>query len=257
MGVLRAMLLAGCLGLGGGPAATSAAWAQSNAASGLVSMDGLANHQVQLANFNFANLSMVSTELGFTISVIMAPSSYPMLAITDKRGVKIILQPINCSGLDLFKDTCSGMLMSSVVAGLPGISLQRLNAFNNAQFFSRGHLVAGNRAVLSRLLVADYGIAKGNLGLEIYSFRSALYNYGRFLNTVQVSELDGGPMPGAQGLLGRLEGLKGMGSLQNPGNMESLGLDLEEGPVTAPELLEAMHLLDEYTTRAENILSKD
>lgn len=241
-GLKQVLALVAAFGLGVG--FISSAWAQTNGTNVAVSLEGLGNQNVRLADFNFANLSTISVELGFATSIIMAPSSYPMIAISDERGVKIILQPINCTGIDLFKDTCTGMLMSAVVTGLPGISLERINAFNDAQFFSRGHLVSGNRAVLSRLLIADYGIAKGNLGIEIYSFRSSLYNYGRFLNTVQVSESGAQANPGARGLVGG-------GSLKSP------GFDLKDEPANAPALLEAMHLLDEYTTKAEDLFYKD
>ena len=55
---------------------------------------------------------MVAGEMGFKVSVLVAPESYPIVVLADERGGKILLQPMVCTGNELFGDTCNALLMT-------------------------------------------------------------------------------------------------------------------------------------------------
>ena len=276
---MRAAGLVGLLMFGAGASDLSGAQAQSGPQNGpqngpqsgagneqleRVSFEGVKDHGHLYSKFDMVAISNVAMEMGFKISVIVPTEGPPLYALSDENGAQIMLRPVVCTGSD-FTAKCNALLMSVVLSGFPNSNLQRVNAYNDAQFFGRGHIVGGNRAVLSRFLVGEFGVVKGNLAIEVYSFRSAAYNFARFLSADQMSEKPGAPA------LGGSSGLGSLGSMGVPGTSGLLGEGLDGVDISMPgletkpesarssdtivEALDGLHLLDEFTNDVSQMLS--
>ncbi len=163
-----------------------------------VSLERLTRHTELIKAFTVANITDVIIELGFTASVAAIEGDYPLILVRDERGAGFALQPMVCDGNNP-DDACHGLLMIVALQGrlvFPGISVNQVNRFNDLQFFGRGHVVrqggssgAGEpMAILSRLILSDYGTTRGNLGVELTTFRSATYNYAQYLSQRRIAD---------------------------------------------------------------------
>lgn len=163
-----------------------------------VSLDRLTRHTELIKGFTVANITDVVIELGFTASVAAIEGDYPLILVRDERGAGFALQPMVCDGNDP-DDECHGLLLIVALQGsarFPGISVSQVNRFNDLQFYGRGHVVgqggspdAGEEmAILSRLILSDYGTTRGNLGVELTTFRSATYNYAQYLSQRRMTD---------------------------------------------------------------------
>lgn len=158
-----------------------------------VSLDRLTRHTELVKAFTVASITDVVIELGFTASVAAIEGDYPLILVRDERGAGFALQPMVCDGNDP-DDACHGLLLVVALQGrlnFPGISVNQVNRFNDLQFYGRGHVVrqgAGEEmAILSRLILSDYGTTRGNLGVELTTFRSAVYNYAQYLSQLRIA----------------------------------------------------------------------
>lgn len=159
-----------------------------------VSLDRLTRHTELVKAFTVASITDVVIELGFTASVAAIEGDYPLILVRDERGAGFALQPMVCDGNDP-DDACHGLLLVVALQGrlnFPGISVNQVNRFNDLQFYGRGHVVrqgAGEQmAILSRLILSDYGTTRGNLGVELTTFRSAVYNYAQYLSQLRLTD---------------------------------------------------------------------
>ena len=238
-------MLAGALGL---PVTGAQAQEQTGGETTSVSLDGVENPGHLFGQFDFLSITGIAGELGFRVSLVAAADGSPFYVLSDERQTQIILRPMVCEGSG-FETKCNALLMSVVLSGFSNANISRTNAFNDAQFFARTHMISDDQAVLSRFLIGEFGVVKGNLAIEIYSFRSAAYNFARFLSNQQVSAKPGAPGLGG-GSLGVLSGQEAVSPNAVPSAaMPGLDLGSEDGAGLGSliEVLKATHMLEIVT----------
>jgi hypothetical protein len=155
----------------------------------VVSLDRLTRPEQPLAAYTTAQITAVASEIGFSVSVAAVEGDYPVLILRDENRASFFVQPMVCTGTDA-QDSCSGLLLVVGLRGAinyPGISLAQVNRFNDIQFYGRGHITPGRLAVLSRLALSDFGTTRGNLAVELFTFRAALYSFSNYLSAVRVA----------------------------------------------------------------------
>lgn len=185
-----------------------------------VSLDRLTRHSELLKAFNLKNVAEVASELGFTTEAVAIEGEYPVIILRDEVGAPVVVQPMVCDGTAP-DDDCHGLLLANYLQGslrFPGISLGQVNQFNHLQPYVRVHVGSGRMAIISRLVLSDYGTTRGNLGVELFSFRVATYNFVRYLSQVRgvagASIADAGPLralvpPGARSGFAAMPGIGG------------------------------------------------
>lgn len=213
-----------------------------------VRYEKLSGHDEILKELSFLWVSGIAGEMGFVVSILVPESGSPFVVLSDENGAQMIARPVMCTG-DGFESTCKALLMMVVFSGFPNSTLPAVNGFNDAQFFARGHLSGDGRAVLSRLVVADHGAIKGNLGLELYSFRSAAYNFARFLTAAPAT----GPTLSQSGSSLGSAGMKGLlgGSLAAPQDAARPAVLEKDGLADTIDTLRALHMLDRLANGPE------
>lgn len=171
-----------------------------------VSLDRLTRRTEPIKAFTVASITDVTAELGFAAGVVAIEDDYPLIIVRDERGAGFAIQPMVCDG-NAPDDTCQGLLLAVILQGgtrFPGISLNQVNQFNDLQYFGRAHMTGDmtgpentgqgatgqEMAILTRLVLGNYGTTRGNLGVELTTFRSAVYNYAQYLSQVRFA--DGG-----------------------------------------------------------------
>lgn len=155
----------------------------------VVSLDRLTRPSQPLASYTIARITEVASEIGFSVSVAAVEGDYPVLILRDENRASFVVQPMVCTGTDA-QDSCSGLLLVVGLQGAidyPGISLAQINRFNDLQFYGRGHVAPGSLGVLSRLALSDFGTTRGNLAVELFTFRSAMYSFSSYLSAVRVA----------------------------------------------------------------------
>lgn len=158
-----------------------------------VSLDRLTRPTDVLKAFSLTNITEVAAELGFRSEVVAVEDEYPLVVLRDENNAPFVVQPMVCTG-NTPRDTCHGLLFFVTLQGFarfPGITLSQVNRFNDIQFYARGHVTPGPRAILSRLVLSDYGTSRGNLAVELHSFRSAVYNYANYLSRLRLADGSG------------------------------------------------------------------
>lgn len=228
-----------------------------------VSLDGVTGHNQLFGQFDFLSISSIAGELGFRVSLVATPEGSPFYVLSDENQAQIVLRPMVCEGKG-FESRCNALLMSMVLSGFPNASVARTNAFNDAQFFARTHMISDNQAVLSRFLIGEFGVVKGNLAIEVYSFRSAAYNFARYLAAQQMSANPGAPAlgGGSLGILGSAQGALATGTdealsptLAMPGL--DVGSESEAGIDTLIDVLEATHMMEAVTNDVSSMVAGD
>lgn len=215
-----------------------------------VSLDRLTRHTELVKAFTVASITDVVIELGFTASVAAIEGDYPLVLVRDDRGAGFALQPMVCDGTDP-DDECHGLLLIVALQGpasFPGISVNQVNRFNDLQFYGRGHVVrqggssdAGEpMAILSRLILSDYGTTRGNLGVELTTFRSATYNYAHYLSQLRLTDSDGGSGGGENALSHFGSPLQSQGFVANgaAASVAAPSADFDAEPARLPHLIE-------------------
>lgn len=237
-----------------------------------VSLDRLTRHTEVVKAFTVASITDVVIELGFTASVAAIEGDYPLILVRDERGAGFALQPMVCDGTDP-DDECHGLLLIVALqrsARFPGISISQVNRFNDLQFYGRGHVTgrgagpdAGEAmAILSRLILSDYGTTRGNLGVELTTFRSATYNYAHYLSQLRIADniadSRGGNGGGENALSQVRSPLQSQGFVAN--GAAALSADLDADLPRLPHLIEQWGrtgILKDFQFPAEALAGQD
>lgn len=171
-------------GLAGGMVAGLIGSAQAQEASRVpVGLDGLSSAGQLLAGVHYSEVAALAEELNFDVSVLFADGSPPTLLLKDELGFVLVGQPVNCSGSDL-ADRCNGLLLYFGILGNPlyrNSMMANANRFNGVQYYGRGHITPDSNAVMTRMVLGDHGITRGQLATELFTTRNAALVFVRVL----------------------------------------------------------------------------
>jgi putative sensory transduction regulator len=152
---LLAVTLAAGLSIGG-------AMAQSNSLSKQIISDA----GKPIANFDIQNIYPILQEMGISYEGRADDEGNKLLIAQASSGLKFAVVPAAC--LNGANSGCVGM---NVIALFPEAPQRDVNSFNyRYAFTSAGINPANNASYISRYVIADYGIPKGNIASNLYNF---------------------------------------------------------------------------------------
>ncbi len=152
---LLAVSLATGLSMGG-------AMAQSNSLSKQIISDA----GKPIANFDIQNIYPILQEMGIAYEGRVDEEGNQLLLAQASSGLKFALVPAAC--LNGANSGCVGM---NVIALFPEAPQRDVNSFNyRYAFTSAGVNPSSGASYISRYVIADYGIPKGNIASNLYNF---------------------------------------------------------------------------------------
>lgn len=167
-----------------------------------VSRDTLDNASRLYPGLNSTNVADVAAAIGFGTTVLQIDGRHPLVAMEDERGLRLVAEPMVCDG-EAPEANCQALLVYAYFGGSAAMHnsmVHAANRYNEVQFFARGHITSGSDAVVSRLVIGEHGITRGNLAAELFTMRIAVYNYARLVGlrnseTGQMVQSGGGRDP--------------------------------------------------------------
>ena len=154
---------AGAMGVTGG--VSTVAYAQS---SPLVS-----NPRGVIRAFDLANLENIVGELGGEIVGRQTMDSGNQVMGAKFGGLTIVLAPRACDGEN--QTQCRGLVMEALFRDRVPLSVA--NNYNSNEFSTKAVVIDDGRAFTQRYLIADYGMSRGTLAVNIAVFAMATDNF--------------------------------------------------------------------------------
>lgn len=148
-----------------------------------ISRDTLGDASRLYPGLNSTNVADVAAAIGFGTTVLQVEGRHPLVAMEDEHGLRLVAEPMVCDG-EALEANCQALLVYAYFGGrgaAHGSMIQAANRYNEVQFFARAHITSGSDAVVSRLVIGEHGITRGNLAAELFTMRIAVYNYARLV----------------------------------------------------------------------------
>lgn len=136
------------------------------------SAQGIANPTGVVANVSFVAIQPLLSEIGATYSMQKIGDNDVLVVKAGPRT--LLFRQAACSGYG----NCAGLIMEAVINDqLP--PEQMINYFNQLSNVSTA-VRYNNALVLERYLIADYGITRGSLAVNIMAFTNSINDWVRF-----------------------------------------------------------------------------
>ncbi|MEM8986472.1 MAG: hypothetical protein AAGC95_07080 [Pseudomonadota bacterium] len=139
--------------------------------------------------FTPAYISSLLDELGITNAVQRFENEEVIIAAQAPNGLRFLMVFYACNPED--KNSCLGLNLRAGWRRAEGYAKGAVHDFGAMYPFAKSY-VSGEGAVLSRYLTADYGVAKGNIAVNVGVFINFAQNFASYLSAVPAAEADRG-----------------------------------------------------------------
>jgi hypothetical protein len=159
----------------------------------------IANPRQMYAGFNLPELVTVANEIGFEAAPQTLNDGTVILRI-ETADVIFFAQRTVCNAA-----TCSGLAIYAILSPGVDVPLTSLNEFNSKQSIVAAYK-SESAIVLTRYLIGDYGVVKGNVASDLFNFNLRAKEFAAFVmgggtNTISAKIESGAataPAAGAQ-----------------------------------------------------------
>ena len=131
-----------------------------------------------VANFDVQNVIPILQEMGLSIEGRTDDSGNKLLLAQASSGLRFALIPVACQN-----GANSGCVGMNMLALFPQAPQRDVNSFNyRYAFVSAGVHPTNSTSYVSRYMIADYGIPKGNIASNIYNFIALAEQFSKVVN---------------------------------------------------------------------------
>ncbi len=127
-----------------------------------------------VASFAIPDLNGLLDELGYEHEAGTLPSGAAVIRVTAPDGLAFYLQPRACDA-----DRCAGLSITAAFRGPAPFDPAMITAYNLRYVFMKGVLLPDGGALLGRYIIADYGIPRGNIAVNIAAFVNMAGEFGQ------------------------------------------------------------------------------
>lgn len=135
----------------------------------------LSEPQKILSGFYLPDMQNIGTEMGLTNEVVEGQDGSVLLRYITPEGYQFLVSPEVFDG-----DRCIGLQMVAFFGNSQGVPLEALNFFNYTHAFTQVYSYDGG-LFLTRYIIADYGVPKGNVASNIANFVAVAVDLDQFL----------------------------------------------------------------------------
>ncbi len=127
------------------------------------------NPKQMLERFDVTNVTGILTEMGLKNEVMAQDNGAAVIRAVTNTGMVFVLYPVVCS--EGARAKCAGLELDVIfTADAPGASYATVNQFNREYALTKAFLSSRGEPVLSRYILADHGIARGNVVSNVTNF---------------------------------------------------------------------------------------
>ena len=144
-------------------------------ASAVSSAQALDDPRRVLNGFQLADMQNVGAEIGYQTEVVRGNDDSIFLKYTTGEGNVFFVAPAVCD-----QTTCYGLDIYTFFGSDAGVPLSALNFFNYYRAFTKTFSQNGT-IILSRYIIADFGIPKGNIASNLTNFVGVAKDFDTFL----------------------------------------------------------------------------
>ncbi|MEQ8178519.1 MAG: hypothetical protein RIC52_04825 [Amphiplicatus sp.] len=134
----------------------------------------LINPAQVMNGFSANELSALAGELGYTSKSLVFNNGVAGLSISTPEGYQFYVSPTVCNPV------CRGLDIYALFGSDAGVPLSAVNQFNAERSMTKA-FTASERVVLSRYVIGDFGMPRGNIASEWINFVSIAVTFADFL----------------------------------------------------------------------------
>lgn len=134
----------------------------------------LVNPAQMMNGFNANELATLAGELGYTSKSLVFNNGVAGLAVSTPEGYQFYVSPTVCNPV------CYGLGIYALFGSDAGVPLSAVNQFNAENAMTKAFTV-NQTVALSRYVIGDFGMPRGNIASEWINFVSIAVTFAEFL----------------------------------------------------------------------------